>query len=190
MMPNSTDGVALLRAPGAVLVAAPVASQWHALWTHSHCERLVHDQLVERGFSVFLPTVSVWSRRGGARHLTQAPMFPGYLFLRHGMDKAAYLDVRRTRGLVRVLGERWDRLAAIPDDEMDAVVKVGMSRRRVLPYPYLREGQRVRITHGPLAGVHGVLVGSRPERGLLVLSIHMLQRSVAVVVDSTEVVPT
>jgi transcription antitermination factor NusG len=183
------DSTALRPAPDGAIVGRTGVGPWHALWTHSHCEQLVHDQLTEKGFSVFLPTMSVWSRRGGVRRLIQTPMFPGYLFLRDAMDKAAYLEVRKTRGLVRVLGERWDRLAAIPDGEMDAVVKVVMSRRRVLPYPYLREGQRVRVTDGPLAGVHGVLVESQPERGLLVLSIHMLQRSVAVVLDATDVAP-
>jgi transcription antitermination factor NusG len=59
----------------------------------------------------------------------------------------------------------------------------------VLPYPYLREGQRVRIVDGPLTGVEGLLVESRPSKGLLVLSVHLLQRSVAMSVDATTVVP-
>lgn len=166
-----------------------VPGSWYALWTHSHCEQLVHDQLVQKGLYAFLPKVEVWSRRRGIRHLVEAPMFPGYLFLRHAMDKGAYLEVRKARGLVRVLGERWDRLAAIPDDEMDAVEKVTAARCRVLPFPYLKEGQRARIASGPLAGVEGILVEVRPQRGLLVLSVHLLQRSVAVTVDATEVVP-
>lgn len=57
-----------------------------------------------------------------------------------------------------------------------------------LPHPYLREGQRVRITRGPLAGVEGILVHSKPHKGLLVFSIELLQRSVAVEVDCTLVV--
>jgi transcription antitermination factor NusG len=59
----------------------------------------------------------------------------------------------------------------------------------VLPYPYLREGQRARITGGPLAGVEGILVESRPDQGVLVLSVHLLQRSVAMSVDATTVAP-
>jgi transcription antitermination factor NusG len=59
----------------------------------------------------------------------------------------------------------------------------------VLPFPYLKEGQRVRITRGPLAGIEGLLVESRPSKGLLVLSVHLLQRSVAMSVDATTVVP-
>ena len=57
----------------------------------------------------------------------------------------------------------------------------------ILPYAYsyLREGQRVRITRGPLADVEGVLVRSKPNKGLLVLSVDLLQRSYAVQVDCT-----
>ena len=162
---------------------------WYALWTHSHCEQLVHDQLEQRGFSPFLPTVDVWSRRRGVRRLVKTPMFPGYLFLRHRMDKESYVEVQRVRGLARVLGERWDRLAEIPDSEMNPVQVAAAAQCPVLPYPYLREGQRVRIPRGPLTGVEGLLVESRADQGLLVLSVHLLQRSVAMSVDATNVVP-
>jgi transcriptional antiterminator NusG len=173
------------------MAAAPPAESgsWYALWTHSHCEQLAHDQLVQKGFCAFLPKVEAWSRRRGVRHLVPAPMFPSYLFLRHVMNKAAYLEVTKVRGLVRVLGERWDRLTTIPVEEMQAIEKVTAARHPVLPFPYLKEGQRARITRGPLAGVEGILVEARPRQGLLVLSLHLLQRSVAVVVDGTDVVP-
>ena len=169
--------------------ASAATAPWHALWTHSHCEQLVHDQLVAKGFCPFLPKVEIWSRRRGVRRLISASMFPSYLFLRHAMDKPAYVEVSKIRGLVRVLGERWDRLSEIPDGEMDMIKKVVAARRPVLPFPYLREGQRARITNGPLAGVEGLLVEAKPDKGLLVLSVHLLQRSVAVVLDSTDVVP-
>ena len=175
--------------PGDPTVAPALAGPWYAIWTHSHCEQLVHDQLVRKGFCVFLPKVDVWSRRRGTRRLISAPMFPSYLFLRHALDKASYIDVSKVRGLVRVLGERWDRLEAIPEREMDAIERVVTARQPVLPFPYLKEGQRARITGGPLAGVEGVLVEAKPNKGLLVISVHLLQRSVAIVVDGTDVVP-
>src|SRR5439155_12660544 len=62
-------------------------ARWYALWTRSHCERLVYDQLVTRGFHPFLPTAEVWSTRAVLRHRIHTPMFPGYLFVRHFMDK-------------------------------------------------------------------------------------------------------
>jgi transcription termination/antitermination protein NusG len=163
---------------------------WYALWTHSHCEQLVHDQLVQRGFRAFLPTVDVWSRRRGVRRLIRAPMFSGYLFIRHAMDKHAHVEMKKTRGLVRVLGARWDQLAVISDDEMESVERVAAANHPVLPFPYLREGQRVRITSGPLTGVEGFFVEANAHRGTVVVSVHLLQRSVSVAVDATNIAPT
>ena len=160
---------------------------WHVLWTRSNCERMVHDQLVVKGFQVFLPTIDVWARRGGERVRARVPLFRGYLFLRYAMDKAAYLDICQARGLVRLLGERWDRLDAVPDSEIGAIEAALRSGLTILPHPYLREGQRVRITSGPLVDVEGVLLESEPGKGVLVISVHLLRRSVAVRLDCTRV---
>lgn len=164
-------------------------ANWYALYTHSHSEQLVHGQLAAKGFHPFLPTINVWSRRVGVRYLIRAPMFPGYLFLHHAMDKPSYVEICKTRGLVRILGERWDRLTAVPEEEIGAIQRAAAAGLPILPYSYLREGQRVRITRGPLADVEGILVHFKPNKGLLVLSIELLHRSVAVEVDCTLVVP-
>lgn len=164
-------------------------SKWYAVWTHSHCEQMVHDQLAAKGFHFFFPKVNVWSRRGGIRHIIGVPMFPGYLFVRRAMDKFSYIEILKAQGVARILGERWDRLAAIPEREIAAIQKVLESRLGATLHPYLKEGQRVRITRGPLAQVEGILVRINPEKGLLVVSIDLLQRSVAVEVDCTLAVP-
>lgn len=164
-------------------------AQWFALWTHSHCEQLVRDQLTAKGFDAFLPTMGEWSRRGGVRRLIPRPMFPGYLFVHHAVEKRSYVEIMKARGLVRILGERWDRLTAIADAEIEAIQRLGETGLAVVPYPYLREGQRVRITEGPLAGVEGILVRNRPKQGLLVLSVDLLQRSVAVEIECNAVDP-
>ena len=165
------------------------AAGWYALWTRSHCERLVRDQLAANGLDVFLPTIERWSRRGGLRHLICVPMFPGYIFLHGAMDKTSYITVVKTRGLVQVLGERWDRLATIPDGEIEAIRRIVDAGVPVLAYGYLREGQRVRITRGPMTDVEGILVRTKPNRGLLVVSVDLVRRSVAVQVDCTAVTP-
>jgi len=185
-----TELISPAQAPAVVRAVTVSASPtWHALWTRSHCEQLVHDQLAAKGFDLFLPTIDQWSRRGGLRHLIRTPMFPGYVFLHGAMDKATYLEVVKARALVRILGERWDRLATIPDGEIAAIRRIVDARVPALAYAYLREGQRVRITRGPMTDVEGILVRTKPNRGLLVVSVDLLRRSVAVHVDCTWVVP-
>jgi transcription termination/antitermination protein NusG len=166
----------------------PSVSHWYALYTRSHCEQLVYNQLVVKGFQAFLPKIEIWSRRAGQQHLIPMPMFSNYLFLRHAMDKTSYIEVCRARGLVRILGERWDRLGVVPEADILAIQKVLQARMPVLPYPYLKEGQRVRIMGGPLAGAEGILLHRRPEKGIIVLSVDLLQRSIAVEVDCSVVV--
>jgi transcriptional antiterminator NusG len=161
--------------------------RWYVLWTKSNCEYVVSEQLKTKGFEVFLPTVEKWSRRRHVRCLQRAPMFPGYLFVHEIMDKTNYLAIRKVAGLVRILGQRWDKLAAVPDRDIDAIQKVQKADFPTMPYPYLRHGEPVRITTGPLANVEGILLKSDPRKGLLVLSIDLLRQSVAVQVDCTQV---
>jgi transcriptional antiterminator NusG len=167
------------------VVAAAQLPGWYAIWTRSHSEQLVADQLAAKGLQVFLPKISVWSRRGGVRHVIQIPMFTGYVFLNETVDKNTYIEVIKARGVVRLLGERWDRLSPISDEEIEALQQVLGAGLPVAPHSYLREGQRVRITGGPLKGVEGFFVEDLSDKGILVLSVDLLQRSVAVKIDCT-----
>ena len=67
---------------GARAVEPGAGQPWYVLWTRSHCEQLVHDQLAARDIEVFLPKAEVWSRRQRLRQRCRIPLFPGYLFCR------------------------------------------------------------------------------------------------------------
>lgn len=175
-------------APGAEAGFRAGTPRWYALWTHSNCEQLVHDQLAAKGFELFLPKLEVWSRRNGVRHRILNPMFPGYLFVRDDLTQARYTDILQCRGLVCVLGSGSGGPAAVPDREIEAIQRVVASKVPALPHPYLETGRRVRIVGGPLADVEGILIETQSDKGLLVVSINLFHRSVAVEVDCTRTV--
>lgn len=162
---------------------------WHVLWTRSNFERIVAEELTNKGYEVFLPMVEQWSKEGKGQRGCALPMFRGYLFLHHAVDKSDYIDICKTKGLVSVLGARWDRLAYVPDREIENIRLAVESKLPTAPYPFLEEGDRVRLTRGSLAGAEGILVKNEPEKGLFVISVNLLRRSVAVEVDCTNVVP-
>ena len=147
--------------------------RWIALTTRCHCERLVGEQLRSRGYSVFAPEVPGWSWRGGVRRASPRPLFPGHLFLR---------EAREPGTRFRLLGAR-DVLGMVPGREIEAIRRVLDAFLLPLPHSYVRDGRRVTIRRGPLAGVEGFLSDTVAGRALLVLSVHLFRRSVAVEID-------
>ncbi|HZE89730.1 MAG TPA: hypothetical protein VE404_09285, partial [Verrucomicrobiae bacterium] len=88
-----------------------------------------------------------------------------------------------------ILGQSWDRLEVVPDHEIEAVRRILDARVDPIPYPYVREGERVAIRRGPLAGVEGILLRFDAARGLFIVSVELFQRSLAVEVDCTMTAP-
>jgi transcription antitermination factor NusG len=74
----------------------------------------------------------------------------------------------------------------IPDDQILSLQKLVENKEELDPYPYLNEGQQVRITKGALAGVEGILV-KKLDKHLLVLSVDVLQQGVALKISASEV---
>ena len=164
--------------------AAPAGiSWWHALYTRHQHENVVAQALTGRGFEVFLPqyrTVHRWKDRDKQLLL---PLFPNYVFIHGGLDRMLVLV--STPG-VHSLVSWGGRAANIPWEEIDAVRRLVASSYRVEPHPFLKCGDRVRVTSGPLEGIEGVLV--RKTGGYrLVLSVEMLSQSASVEVDTNMV---
>jgi transcription antitermination factor NusG len=157
------------------------------VWTQSHFEQSVSQQLSAKGFTAFLPEMSVWSKRGGEQRLIRVPMFPGYLFVRDGMDKRSYIEILKARGVVRILEDGWTRLTPVPDDVIDSLKQVVAAEVPVIAAEHLTQGDRVEVTEGPLTGLEGLFVQDKATKGRLVLNVELLGRSVAVEVDCTAV---
>jgi transcription antitermination factor NusG len=158
-------------------------SWWHALYTRHQHENAVAQALSARGFEVFLPqyrTVHRWKDRDKELLL---PLFPNYVFLHGGLDRMLTLV---TAPGVHSLVSWGGRAANIPWEEIEAVRRLVASSYQVEPHPFLKCGNRVRVTSGPLEGIEGILV--RRTRGYrLVLSVEMLSQSASVEVDTSMV---
>jgi transcription antitermination factor NusG len=81
-----------------------------------------------------------------------------------------------------------ERVAIIPEDEIQAIRKTVDGPMRVEPHPFLKCGERVRVTRGAMEGVEGILVRKK-NHYRLVLSVAMLAQSVAVEIDASDVEP-
>jgi transcription antitermination factor NusG len=114
-----------------------------------------------------------------------APLFPGYVFCR--FDPVRRVPVLSCPGVVNIVSFDGHPIP-VPDAEIQAVRKLVGSSLRVQPHPFLACGQKVRIESGPLSGVEGLVVEVN-KRFRLVVSVPLLQRSIAVEIDRAYVNP-
>lgn len=160
-------------------------SPWWAIYTRHQHERTVEEMLSAKGFEVFLPLYESMRRWKDRRKLLFLPLFPCYVFVKGGLDRR--LHVIETPGVHMVL-TRGERVATIPEHEIEAIRRTLEGSFRVEPHPYLKCGERVRVVRGSLEGVEGILTRKK-NLYRLVISVDMLAQSVAVEVDAADVAP-
>jgi transcription elongation factor/antiterminator RfaH len=160
---------------------------WYAVRTRPRHEKRVHAELQEKSFESFLPLFSEthgWSDR---RQMVHLPLFPGYLFARMQNDLHDRVRVLRTKGVVGFVGFR-GRGLPIPEEQIHAIRSILDARITCGPYAFLNVGQKVRIVGGCLDGIQGIISEKKSEASL-VISIDLIQRSVAIRVAGMRVEP-
>ncbi len=154
---------------------------WFALQIRPRRERLVETVLRHKGYDAFLPV-----RRNMVRKRTQdSPLFPGYVFCR--ADTGVVGPLVTTPGVVRIVGYG-NQPAPIPDSEIENIRCVSASGKGYA-HSYIECGQRIRIIDGPLRGTEGILI-KEGEGARMVVSVSILQRSVAVAVNPEWICPS
>jgi transcriptional antiterminator NusG len=156
---------------------------WYAVWTRSRHEQVVRDQIGRKGFDVFLPTVTRWSRWKDRKKRIDWPLFPGYVFAR--FHPSHRLPILRCQGVVNIVSFNGEP-APIPDWEIEGIQRLVATDLRYDPCPLIREGMLVEVVHGPLRGVVGRLV-RKGAHARLVLSVDLIGQAVSVEVDAADV---
>ncbi len=168
---------------GAWDASTATETQWYAVQVRSRQEAYVAQQIDGKGYECFLPSSKrrkVWSDR---IRETEEPIFPGYLFCR--FDPMYRLGILTTPNVIQIVG---NNRKPVPVDEseitaLQVLVASGLANQSC---NYLEVGDRVRIESGPLRGLAGIMVDTRNSRRL-VISVSLLQRSIAVEIDSAVV---
>ena len=155
------------------------AHTWFALRVRSNCEKTVALSLDGKGYEQFLPSYPKRSRRAGPVKEIDVPLFPGYVF--SAFDVNHRLPILTTPGVVHIVG-----VGQVPEpinpEELLAIRRFVASGMKVDPWPFLKMGESVLVERGPLTGLEGLLVQIRSSNRLVV-SLSLLQRSVAVEID-------
>jgi transcription antitermination factor NusG len=162
---------------------------WFALQVRTRQEAGVAQQLNGQGYEQFLPLYKFRKRWSDRIKEVDAPLFPGYLFCRFNPQDR--LPILKTPGVIQVVGFN-NGPAAVDESEIQSIQTLVAAGAPHQPWPFLVTGERVRIESGPLLGLEGILIDVKRSHRLI-LSVTLLQRSVAVEIDSalvTAISPT
>lgn len=152
---------------------------WFAVQVRTCREKSAQVFLENGGYECFLPVAKCFRRWSDRLKESDIPLFPGYLFCR--MDPQYRLPVLKTPGVIQIVGVGKVPVA-VEEEELAAIQQAAKSGLATMPWPYLQVGHVARIDDGPLKGLNGIVV--KIKSGMkLVLSVSLLQRSIAVEID-------
>jgi transcription antitermination factor NusG len=156
---------------------------WFALQVRGRQEVGISEHLRSNGYEWFLPLHKSSKRWSDRVKQVESPLFPGYVFCR--FDARDRLPILKIPGVIQIVGFNRQPVA-VDEQEIRAIQALVASGIPNEPCRYLEIGDKVRIESGPLRGLEGLLVEIQGNHRL-VLSVTLLQRSVAVRIDSADV---
>jgi transcription antitermination factor NusG len=157
------------------------STPWLVIHTRSRHEKKVAKHLADRAIPSLVPIYRSVRRWKDRRKELDMPLFPGYCFVQ--ADLTQHLRILQVPGVVNFVTFQ-GRPAPVGELEMEAIRRG--NGLNLQPHPYLRVGRRVRVQHGSMSGVEGFFVRWK-DRTRVVISISLIQRSVAVEIDEADV---
>ena len=152
---------------------------WFAIQVRAGSEKTANLQLENAGCESLFPVAKCTHCWSDCVEELGMPLFPGYLFCR--MNPRHRLPILQVPGVIQIVGAG-ETPIPVGEEEIKAIQLVAKSGLATMPWPYLRAGHVVRIEDGPLKGLTGIVVKLRFGMKL-VLSVKLLQQSVAVEID-------
>jgi transcriptional antiterminator NusG len=93
---------------------------WYVLHTKSRFENVVNEGLIKKSIEVFLPKIQVKSKRRDRKAMIRVPLFPGYLFVKSDLNPYEHLEIVKTAGAVRLIGNK-DGPIPVPSDTIKSL---------------------------------------------------------------------
>jgi transcription antitermination factor NusG len=161
---------------------------WYAIYVKSKHEFKIIEKLKKVNIECFLPAIENLRKWKDRKKLVTFPLFPGYIFVHIRRNREDIMKVLETSDVLRFVGISSYNPEIIPDEQIYSLKKLIESKEKIDPYPYIKEGQRIKITKGPLAGAKGILI-KKGDNHILVVSLSILKRSVSVKIDASDIEP-
>jgi transcriptional antiterminator RfaH len=157
-----------------------VQQHWFALYTKPHKEYLVRDLLANQEVEVYLPEISVKTKRRDRRG--KRPFFSHYLFARLDPRDGMIAKLRWTPGL-RCIVSTGGRPVPVPDEVVQEIRRRLATVAQVEPEDRFRRGDVVHVMRGPFEGLDAVFDRKLSAEGRVRVFLQWISRQVVVELD-------
>jgi transcription elongation factor/antiterminator RfaH len=161
--------------------------RWFAVYVRSRHEARVAKHFQDREIEYFLPLYKEERKWSDRKVEIELPLFPGYLFVRMRRTLENMYRVVEVPGVITIVG-RGSSPEALEDAEIELLRKAMKNPHQAKPHKFMKAGDKVRVTSGPLQGAEGFLVREK-GKSRVVLQIGTIERSMSVEVDADAVAP-
>lgn len=171
--------------------------KWYVVNTYSGHEKKVQEKLLMRAssmnmeeyiFRVIVPEQTEVEVKDGVTKEKVKKLFPGYVLVEMIMTDEAWFVVRNTPGVTGFIGSSGKGAKPTPLQpyEVDKILNsMGMSRLEVSTD--LKEGEIVKITSGPFAGMEGKISEVNLETNQLIVLLDLFGQETDVEVEMSQI---
>ncbi|MBA3034984.1 MAG: transcriptional antiterminator, partial [Desulfobacterium sp.] len=117
---------------------------WYVVHTKSRFENVVHEGLIKKHMDAFLPKVLVRSRRVDRKAMIKIPLFPGYLFVKSDLTPESQIEIVKTAGVVRFIGNRSGPVS-VPNETIESLKIMTAGDGKVDTGTKFQKGDAVRV---------------------------------------------
>jgi transcriptional antiterminator RfaH len=154
---------------------------WYLLFSKPRQETRAQMNLIQQGYSVFMPTLLAEKVVSGRRVDSQEPLFPRYLFIQLDDVQSNWLPVRSTLGVSQLV-RFGDKYCRVPDALVHGLMGAEQQRRNLLT-----TGDAIRVTDGPFKGLEGIYQQADGcQRVLVLMQLFSKPHTVALPVASVQ----
>ena len=161
--------------------------RWYVVRTQPHREARAGCELVNQGYSVFLPRFPKSRRHARKFDTVLAPLFPRYLFVGLDLTRHRWRSVNGTYGVEHLL-MRGGTPEPVPRGLVEGLARVTDPEGVVHLGSSLRRGQVITVTAGPFAEFLGK-IEELDDRGRVRVLLGIMGGSVPVLLPKTSVSP-
>ena len=151
---------------------------WWVAHTKSRNEKALAQDLRGKEIAYFLPMHWQVRRKKGRTFKSLLPLFTGYLFFCG--NEPDRIEVLRTNRVANLLEVKDQQQLVCELSQFEQTIRSGAN---LSPHPYLKKGQRCRVTGGPLADLQGIVERIKGATQLI-LQIDMLGQAASVEIET------